>query len=59
MVSIGFVLAHQGGRDELLYFAVPVVLTILALRWAEKRATRRRTEEQENSTGNDERTDRR
>lgn len=34
-------LAHAGGWDELAYFAVPAVVAILAVRWAEKRAKRR------------------
>ena len=33
-----WLLAHQGGWDEVLYFAVPAVLAILAVRWAERRA---------------------
>ncbi len=31
-------LAHQGGWDELLLFAVPALLGVGALWWAEKRA---------------------
>ena len=34
-------LAHQGGWDEILYFAVPAALAIYGLRWAERRARRR------------------
>ncbi len=33
-----WVLAHQGGWDEFLYFAVPVVLGFVGLRYAEKQA---------------------
>lgn len=33
-----FVLLHQGGWDEVLYFAVPVVLGFFGLRYAEKQA---------------------
>lgn len=36
-----YVLAHQGGWDELLFFGVPVVLALLAVRWAERRAKKR------------------
>ena len=32
------VLAHQGGWDEILLFAVPVVAVLLLLRWAERRS---------------------
>ena len=39
-------LAHQGGWDEVLYFAVPAIVAILAVRWAERRA-RSRAEEEE------------
>lgn len=39
-------LAHQGGWDELAYFAIPAVVAILAVRWAEKRAKRRHVEAQ-------------
>ena len=41
------VLAHQGGWDEVIYFAVPVVLAILAVRWAERRARRRADDDSE------------
>ncbi len=33
-----FVLLHQGGWDEFLYFSVPVVLGFFGLRYAEKQA---------------------
>ena len=39
-----FVLAHQGGWDEFLMFAVPVALGWWAIKAAEKRS-RRRAEE--------------
>jgi hypothetical protein len=32
------VLAHQGGWDEILYLAVPVLLVVLWVRWAERRS---------------------
>lgn len=35
------VLAHQGGWDEILYLAVPVILVVLWVRWAERRSRRR------------------
>lgn len=34
-------LAHQGGWDELLMFGLPIVLAVMAVRWAERRAKRR------------------
>ncbi len=37
--------AHQGGWDELLIFAVPALLAVYALRWAERRARRRTGED--------------
>jgi len=39
-------LAHQGGWDELAWFALPIVLVVLGVRWAERRA-RARAEESE------------
>ncbi len=33
-----FVLLHQGGWDEVLYFAVPAILGFFGLRYAEKQA---------------------
>ena len=56
MVTTRAALAHQGGWDELAYFAVPAVLAILAIRWAEKRAGRRRTNKQDDGLGDDEKT---
>ena len=46
-------LAHQGGWDELLYFGVPAVLAILAVRWAERRARRRAEEAEDEERGAD------
>jgi cytochrome c-type biogenesis protein CcmH/NrfF len=43
-------LAHQSGWDELLLFLGPVILMLAWLRWAEKRARRRRDEAQEASS---------
>lgn len=34
-------LAHQGGWDELLWFAVPIVIVVLWVRWAERKARSR------------------
>lgn len=42
-------LAHQGGWDEVLMFAVPAALAIFGLRWAERRARQRAEDEQERS----------
>lgn len=39
--SLQWILAHQGGWDELLMFGIPVVLAIVAVRWAEKRGRER------------------
>lgn len=33
-----FPFSHYGGIDEIALFAVPAVLVVLALRWAERRA---------------------
>jgi hypothetical protein len=38
------VFAHQYGWDEILLFLVPVVLAVAGVRYAEKRAARRRDE---------------
>jgi len=38
MMEISWVLAHQGGWDEVLYVAVPALLLFYALRKAELRA---------------------
>lgn len=39
--------AHQGGWDEILLFVAPVVLAVIAVRWLERRARRKRGEEQQ------------
>ncbi|MCJ7726884.1 MAG: hypothetical protein MUP76_10930 [Acidimicrobiia bacterium] len=36
------VLAHSWGWDEVLYFAIPVVLALLWIRWIEVRACNRK-----------------
>jgi len=36
-------LAHQGGWDELLMFGIPIVIAVVGVRWAEKRAKAKRT----------------
>lgn len=38
-------LAHLGGIEEIGIYAIPVVLAIMALRWADKRARASATEE--------------
>lgn len=38
MMAISWVLAHQGGWDEVLYVAVPALALLYALRRAELRA---------------------
>ena len=40
MISFAAVLAHQGGWDEMLYVAVPILLFVLLLRLANRRADR-------------------
>ena len=30
-------LAHQGGWDEILMFAAPIAIAVLAVRWVERR----------------------
>lgn len=40
-----FLLAHQSGWDELLMFLSPVVVVLLWVRWAEKRARNRRDQD--------------
>jgi len=40
MVAHVGVLAHQGGWDEMLFVAVPIVLFVLLLRLANRRADR-------------------
>ena len=38
-------LAHQYGWDEIILFAVPIVLALLAVRWVEKRSKRKKEDE--------------
>jgi len=40
MVARVAVLAHQGGWDEMLFVAIPIVLFVLLLRLANRRADR-------------------
>ncbi len=47
LVSARWIVAHQGGWDEILLFAGPVVLAIVAVRWAERRAQAKRDGSQE------------
>lgn len=49
----GGLLAHQGGWDEILLFAAPVVLVVLWIRWAERRARERRRLAEEAGAGDD------
>ncbi len=37
-------LAHQGGWDELLWFAFPIVAVVLWVRWAERKARSRKAQ---------------
>lgn len=36
-----FVVAHQGGWDEVLLFAIPVAVALIAVRFVERRARRK------------------
>jgi hypothetical protein len=38
------ILAHQYGWDEIILFAVPIVLALIGVRWAEKRAKQKNDE---------------
>lgn len=40
-----FTLAHYWGIDEIGVFVLPVIVAIVSLRWAEKRARRRAEQE--------------
>ena len=42
LAAAHWTLAHQGGWDELLMFGIPIVLAVLAVRWAEKRGKAKR-----------------
>lgn len=44
-----YFLAHQGGWDELLWFAVPILIVLSGVRWAERRARRRQSSTEEPS----------
>lgn len=41
---MSWLLAHQGGWDELLLFGAPIVLAFLVIRYVEKRGNARRPE---------------
>ena len=43
-------IAHQGGWDELALFGIPVILAIVAVRIAEKRARAKREDGAEHAT---------
>lgn len=40
-------LAHYGGIDEIGVFVVPVIVALLAIRWAERRARAKASSEPE------------
>lgn len=48
---MGWIIAHQGGWDELLMFGVPIVIAVGAVKWAEKRSARKRSESSDNEKG--------
>lgn len=39
--------AHYGGIDEIAVFVVPVILALVALRWAERRARTKVADDEE------------
>ncbi len=39
-----FLLGHQSGWDEVLWFVVPIVIVLFGLRWAQQRARSRETD---------------
>jgi ABC-type cobalamin transport system permease subunit len=45
VTMVAVVLAHQGGWDEILLFAVPITGVVLLIRWLEARARRRSEDE--------------
>jgi len=47
------VLAHGSGIDEILMFGIPVIVAVLALRLAEKRARQRVEHEAGDTEGTD------
>ncbi|NND02742.1 MAG: hypothetical protein HKN91_08145 [Acidimicrobiia bacterium] len=42
-----YVLAHQGGWDEFLMFALPIAIAIGAVKFAERRGAKKRSELEE------------
>lgn len=38
MEHLRWTLAHQGGWDELAMFGIPIVLAVVGVRWADRRA---------------------
>jgi hypothetical protein len=57
LAAAHWTLAHQGGWDELLMFGVPIVLAVIAVRWAEKRGKAKRAAAGENEARTDEHQD--
>ena len=45
------ILAHQGGWDEMLLVAGPIIVVVALLRMAERRARRNRAEHEADSPG--------
>ena len=45
------IIAHQAYWDEILMFAIPIVIAIGAVKWAEKRGARRRAESGDDQEG--------
>jgi hypothetical protein len=42
-----WLIAHQGGWDELLLFGLPIVLAVLGVRWADRRAKAKHSEQEQ------------
>ena len=46
-----WIIAHQGNWDEILMFAIPIVIAVGAVKWAEKRGARKRAESGDDGKG--------
>ena len=42
-----WLLAHQGGWDEILMFVAPIAIAVGAVKWADKRGRKKRAELEE------------
>jgi len=48
---MSWIIAHNGNWDEILMFAVPIVIAIGAVKWAERRGARKRAESDQDRKG--------